>query len=398
MPFVPPPLYVPLTGAIYQAAYVGAMIGMGASGRDIAQAPDHDNPENYKSSAWHALKWAQAIDTTAGVIAAPSVLQVDAMRITSEGIWAGILPGPRNPAAPRDRHHHHDDEELEYPYLAKVKAAIAVMTEAQNVFVAAGGPPSPFPPGPPDPRQTIVTAQSNAAVALLANSSTPHYLLVTATSLAPIAGTYAIGDLLYDNGTGVGNVAIVPALPGQTVLPTVALSGGTVTFAADTAYVWNGTSWVLVRGSAVGGTPFAQFFGISGTAGAPDYLDAIAATSPVNFPEAGPTSGVITASSATDFVLPAIGTYEISWQVPVTEAAQLVLRTSTLSAAFAVLPDTLVGNATGHCQIVGSAVITTTGINTVLEVYNPSATAIHVTPNAGGASPVSASLLIKQLA
>jgi hypothetical protein len=61
---------------------------------------------------------------------------------------------------------------------------------------------------------------------------------------------------------------------------------------------------------------------------------------------------------------------------------------------------TTVGRSTGTSQIVGNTVITTTVINTVLSIINPAldSTALTVTPNAGGASAVSASLVITRLA
>ena len=53
---------------------------------------------------------------------------------------------------------------------------------------------------------------------------------------------------------------------------------------------------------------------------------------------------------------------------------------------------TVVGRATGTSQILGMAVITTTAVNSVLTVRNPSdnAAALTITPLAGGTRPVSA--------
>jgi hypothetical protein len=78
----------------------------------------------------------------------------------------------------------------------------------------------------------------------------------------------------------------------------------------------------------------------------------------------------------------------------VTEAGQLEL---TLNGA--ILPYTVVGRLTGTSQIVGSALVTTSVANSVLRVLNPAgnAAALTVTPIAGGASTVSASLIIELL-
>ena len=82
------------------------------------------------------------------------------------------------------------------------------------------------------------------------------------------------------------------------------------------------------------------------------------------------------------------------FQVSVTEPGQLVL---TLNGA--ELPYTVVGRATGTSQLVGMALVTTTVATSVLTVRNPAgnATALTVTPNAGGTAPVSAHLVITQL-
>lgn len=89
-----------------------------------------------------------------------------------------------------------------------------------------------------------------------------------------------------------------------------------------------------------------------------------------------------------------IGTYQILFQVSVTEAGQLIL---TLNGQD--LDYTVVGRATGTSQIVGMAVITTSAVNSVLTVRNPAgnAAALTITPLAGGTRPVSAHLVITQI-
>ena len=95
------------------------------------------------------------------------------------------------------------------------------------------------------------------------------------------------------------------------------------------------------------------------------------------------------------FNLDSIGTYQILFQVSVTEAGQLIL---TLNGRD--LDYTVAGRATGTSQIVGMAVVTTTAVNSVLTVRNPAgnAAALTVTPLAGGTRPVSAHLVITQIA
>ena len=81
------------------------------------------------------------------------------------------------------------------------------------------------------------------------------------------------------------------------------------------------------------------------------------------------------------FNLSAIGTYQVLFQVSVTEAGQLVLTLNGAELAY-----TVVGRATGTSQIVGMALVQTTVINSILTVRNPAgdSTALTITPLAGG--------------
>ena len=94
------------------------------------------------------------------------------------------------------------------------------------------------------------------------------------------------------------------------------------------------------------------------------------------------------------FSLAQIGTYQVLFQVSAAEAGQLIL---TLNGED--LPYTVVGRATGTSQIVGTALVTTTSVNSVLTVRNPAdnAAALTITPLAGGTLPVSAHLVITQI-
>lgn len=145
--------------------------------------------------------------------------------------------------------------------------------------------------------------------------------------------------------------------------------------------------------------------GVPGIPGAPGILDfsdffalmpgdnaaTVAPDSPVLFPQDGSTNGTITRIDDSSFLLPTIGTYLVQFQVSVTEAGQLMLR---LNAA--PIPDSVVGRATGTSQIVGTSLVTTTTPNSILEVINPAgnATALTITPVAGGTHSVSAHLVI----
>jgi len=137
---------------------------------------------------------------------------------------------------------------------------------------------------------------------------------------------------------------------------------------------------------------FADFFALM----PPDNAATVSVGGDVNFPQDGPTdgSGNISRTGPSSFNLALIGTYEVNFQVSVTEAGQLII---TLNGTD--LDYTVVGRATGTSQIVGLALVTTTTVNSILTIRNPTgnSTALTITPLAGGTRPVSAHLVIKQL-
>jgi predicted Abi (CAAX) family protease len=78
----------------------------------------------------------------------------------------------------------------------------------------------------------------------------------------------------------------------------------------------------------------------------------------------------------------------------VSEAGQLILTLNDADLAY-----TVVGRATGTSQIVGMALVQTTTVNSILTVRNPAgnATALTITPLAGGTRPISAHLVITRI-
>ena len=145
------------------------------------------------------------------------------------------------------------------------------------------------------------------------------------------------------------------------------------------------------QGPAGGVLAYADFYALM----PPDNATAVAPGTDVSFPQDGPNSGTgIARTDDSSFILGEIGTYLVKFFVSVDEAGQLIL---TLNGAD--LEYTVVGRATGASQIVGTAIVTTTVINSVLTVRNPAgnAAALTITPLAGGTRPVSAHLVIIQI-
>jgi len=127
----------------------------------------------------------------------------------------------------------------------------------------------------------------------------------------------------------------------------------------------------------------------------PDNAATVAPGTDVSFPQDGPTSATaITRLTASTFNLAAIGTYQIMFQVSVTEPGQLILTLNGADLAY-----TVVGRATGTSELAGMSLVTTNVINSMLTVRNPAgnSTALTITPLAGGTRPVSAHLVITQI-
>ncbi len=144
------------------------------------------------------------------------------------------------------------------------------------------------------------------------------------------------------------------------------------------------------QGPAGGVLNFADFYALM----PPDNADTVAPGTDVSFPQDGPVSSSdIARTGDSSFNLAQVGTYQVFFQVSVTEAGQLIL---TLNGED--LEYTVSGRATATSQIVGMAIINTTEVNSVLTVRNPTGNAaLTITPFAGGTRPVSAHLVIVQL-
>ena len=201
--------------------------------------------------------------------------------------------------------------------------------------------------------------------------------------IGPVGTTGATGDIGPAGATGATG-AIGPAGP----IGATGAKGDTGATGAAGAAGATGPS---------GNLGYADFYALQGADNA-----AIPLSAPVLFPEDGPTSNYIVrgtgGTSTSSFVLPAIGTYEVMFQVSVDEPGQLVLG---LDSGFGPVEQaySVVGRATGTSQIVGICLVTTTVANSELSVRNPAGntSALTITTIAGGKSAVSAHLVIMRI-
>lgn len=226
-------------------------------------------------------------------------------------------------------------------------------------------------------------------------------------------GVYQFTFTLYDAATGGSPVA--GALPIQSSIQVI---NGLFTTDLDFGQIFKGKQfWLevkvgttvpneetLAERQPVNAVPVAQYALDSAPRGfadffarmPPDNAATVSIGANVQFPQNGPASvtGGIARINGGEFLLSSVGTYQVMFQVSVSEPGQLVLALDGLE-----LPDTTVGRATGTSQIVGTALVQTVAANSILSVRNPIGgfVALTITPLAGGSQPVSAHLVITRL-
>lgn len=115
----------------------------------------------------------------------------------------------------------------------------------------------------------------------------------------------------------------------------------------------------------------------------------------IQFPGNGPSNNIITRlpDSNSSFNLPCPGIYSVSYEIAINEPAQLVLTLNNNE-----VPNTLVGRGAYCTQLVFTGLVEVCHPNSVITVRNASSNSITLTSNAGGCSPSTNHLVIKQIA
>ena len=142
-------------------------------------------------------------------------------------------------------------------------------------------------------------------------------------------------------------------------------------------------------GPAGGISEYASFYALAPN----DNPTAIAQNTAVEFPNSSASTTGITRLTNSTFNLADTGTYLIMFKVNTNTAGQLGIAVNG-----AVQPNATFGNAADDGIIEGKTIITTTAANTVLSIVNPIATALTVTPSAGGTEATVSDLTIIKLA
>ena len=200
----------------------------------------------------------------------------------------------------------------------------------------------------------------------------------------PTGPTGATGATGSTGATGATGVTGPTGSTGATGVTGTTGSTGATGVTGDT-----GATGPTGTTGAAGVVDYADFFALM----PPDNAATVATDSAVQFPQDGPSSGVITRLDASSFLLPNVGTYLVQFQVSVSEPGQLMLRLNGSAIA-----NSVVGRLTGTSQIAGLSLVSTNVTNSVLEVINPpgNSSALTITPLAGGTQSVSAHLVITQ--
>lgn len=149
------------------------------------------------------------------------------------------------------------------------------------------------------------------------------------------------------------------------------------------------TGAVGPTGPAGGISEYASFYALAPN----DNPTAIAQNTAVAFPNTTASTTGITRLTNSTFNLSDTGTYLIMFKVNTNTAGQLGIAVNG-----AVQPSATFGNAADDGIIEGKTIITTTAANTVLSIVNPIATAVTVTPSAGGTEATVSDLTIIKLA
>ena len=231
---------------------------------------------------------------------------------------------------------------------------------------------------------TFITITSSFAqnVAINADASLPNssaMLDVKSTSKGMLIPRVAL--------TGTADATTISSPATSLMVYNTATAGSGTTAVIPGYYYWAG-SWVRMVGQKGGAVSYQDFYALMPS----DNFATVPFNGAIEFPQTAVSNSIITRISPSAFNLPDIGTYEISFQASIQEQTQLGIFLNG-----ALLSSSVVGRATGATQIVGSSLVTTTLVNSLLSINNLGFIAITMAPNAGGTNPVSAHLIIKKL-
>ena len=290
----------------------------------------------------------------------------------------------------------------------------ALHTETQTIAVTNG----------------IFNVLLGTAAALTLPFDTQYYLGVTVGADGELAPRQPLAASPYSiRATSAEALATTAVVPGSQIAAASVTAAKLASNGCTSGQVlqYNGSAWVCTAmTNAV--VEFASFFGMTAGPGntfSNDYPATIAISAPgpsvaagsaLNFPRASvPAAGGIVINNPgpaqinnTEFILPSIGTYRVTWHVTVNEPAQwsLWINTAPTPGGFGLFTEVRVasgapanvGQSASSSQLVGDVIFRNTVANSAIQIRNYAAqSAVSVTPLPGGTQAQAVSLIIQRL-
>ena len=216
------------------------------------------------------------------------------------------------------------------------------------------------------------------------NALNPSNGMLIYLQKSPNAGLYirknGVWNFQSGNSTGLTGATGLTGLTGAQGI--IGLTGNTGLTGATGTILQFAMFYGLTNGTGSSGTDYAT----------PIAIKTLSGTGRVPFPRNGPAAS-IARIDARSFTLPAIGTYEIIFNVHTTEEGQLQLELNNVD-----LPNTVAANRSN--AIIGNFFITTTVVNSVLAIVNPTGNnkSLTITPADSNMShAITQSLTIKKI-
>ena len=188
--------------------------------------------------------------------------------------------------------------------------------------------------------------------------------------------------------SGTGDITTIPNPATSLMVYNITTTGSGNSAVTPGYYYWEGI-WLKMVAQTGGAAPYADFYALMPG----DNSSTIPFLAAIEFPRTTVSNSSITSISPTQFRLPDVGTYEVMFQLSITESARVGI-TLNGSLQFA----SIVARSTGMSQLIGTTLVTTTSANTMLSVVNAqSSGALTLTSYPGEIFPTSAHLVIKKL-
>jgi hypothetical protein len=253
--------------------------------------------------------------------------------------------------------------------------------------------------GPPVPQLGAIAVNDTDLNLYYANGTHWLGLISSASGGLSISGTPVSGEVLTATSATTADweypkYLATTGAPVEVNLSSPPIAGQVLVATSPTNAIWE-----TPAAAALG---YGFFYGLTtgtGNGGPNDYPATIAPGAAVPFPRAGPATPDITSPSSTVITVANIGTYDITFRVHTTEPGQLQLALDTVPQPQTTSAD--MDPTSGGHVLVGNSIITTTVVDSIIQVINPAgnSTALTITPANGAETWANAqTFVIRRLA